>query len=404
MHEADAFDRFSRRDAASSPGAACRILLRGVLAFCVLVASAAAGPFSELVVFGDSLSDVGNVQQATEELAWLGADPTPGPYYYNGRFSDGPVYAERLALGLGLPAITRSRAGGDNFAHGGAKTTGTTGLPSFVVRDLDDQVTDFLNHRIADPNALYLVFTGANDMIENRLNYATYANRITSQMSRLVTAGARQFFVFNLPLLGETPRFYGTGSAGDFNVKTASFNSTLESNLRSLEANPALTIFRFDVAELFSEALANPAQFGLVNVHQAAAPGLAPGAESYNTALVAPNKHQYVFWDDLHPTATVHSILARHALAELSQGDFNWDGVVDGADYVMWRKEFSTSISFGDWSGHFGEIAGGSGGGSTASVGPPTPEPAMALLITVGAVFSAVFRVRRRGLVRVVSI
>src|SRR3982751_1578079 len=78
---------------------------------------AAAGPFSNLVMFGDSLSDIGNIAQAP-------LINTPGPYYWNGRFSNGPVYAETLATGLGLPALNRSTAsGGNDFAYGGAKTT-----------------------------------------------------------------------------------------------------------------------------------------------------------------------------------------------------------------------------------------------------------------------------------------
>src|SRR5262245_56075618 len=109
----------------------------------IFVAAAAAGPFSKLFVFGDSLSDIGNVAQGRAAIPFL-VDPTPRPYYYNGRFSNGPIYVEALASGLGLPAVVRSRAGGNDFAHGGAKTSGTSLPNSLVVRDVDDQVDDFL--------------------------------------------------------------------------------------------------------------------------------------------------------------------------------------------------------------------------------------------------------------------
>src|SRR5215210_5707714 len=79
---------------------------------------AVGGPFSNLVVFGDSLSDIGNIAQAP-------FINTPGPYYWSGRFSNGPVYAETLATGLGLPALVNSASGGNDFAFGGAQTTGT---------------------------------------------------------------------------------------------------------------------------------------------------------------------------------------------------------------------------------------------------------------------------------------
>lgn len=53
---------------------------------------AAAGPYSSLTVFGDSLSDTGNIFIATG-----GAQPPSNQPYFNGRFSDGPVWVDTLA-------------------------------------------------------------------------------------------------------------------------------------------------------------------------------------------------------------------------------------------------------------------------------------------------------------------
>src|SRR3954464_8627037 len=98
------------------------VLATGIAAF--------AEPFSNLVVFGDSLSDIGNIAQAP-------LINTPGPYYWNGRFSNGPVYAESLTTGLGLPALKRSTSsGGNDYAYGGAKTTGTSLPDSLFVKDI----------------------------------------------------------------------------------------------------------------------------------------------------------------------------------------------------------------------------------------------------------------------------
>src|SRR5436190_22401170 len=111
-----------------------------VLVFAAVWSSiAAAGPFSNLVMFGDSLSDVSNIAQAP-------LINTPGPYYWNGRFSNGPVYAETLDTGLGLPALARSTAsGGTDFAYGGAQTTGTGFPDNLFVQDIDDQVGSYLS-------------------------------------------------------------------------------------------------------------------------------------------------------------------------------------------------------------------------------------------------------------------
>jgi hypothetical protein len=62
-----------------------RDALAALLFVGLLTVSSAAGLFGELVVFGDSLSDMGNVEQATASFPFV--PTTPGRYYYNGRFS-----------------------------------------------------------------------------------------------------------------------------------------------------------------------------------------------------------------------------------------------------------------------------------------------------------------------------
>src|SRR5262249_420524 len=65
---------------------------------------------SNLVVFGDSLDDVGNLSRITG-----GALP-PGDIYYQGRFSNGPLWADTLAEYLGAPPVKPSLDGGLDYA------------------------------------------------------------------------------------------------------------------------------------------------------------------------------------------------------------------------------------------------------------------------------------------------
>ena len=236
--------------------------------------------------------------------------------------------------------MTRSAAGGNDFAYGGAQTTGTGGTTGAFIEDVDEQVSDFLGSRTVDPHALFEVFSGANDFINGQTNVNVPVNTIAAQIGRLVAAGATQFFVPNLPLLGDTPRFDGNPSTQtQYNTLTTQFNTALSAALDNLRAgNAALTFFRLDVAGLFEDLRSDPATYGLTNVTSAAAPGLSPGTLFYNKSKIAPNANQYLFWDDLHPTTTVHAIFAQRALALLSlPGDFNHDGIVDAADYTVWQ-------------------------------------------------------------------
>jgi len=309
--------------------------------FVLSLNTAHAAPFTSLVIFGDSLSDVGNIASSSFDIY-------PGKYYYEDRFSNGAVWVESLATGLGLPATMRSTlTGGDNFAYGGAQTSGTGGIEGIAIRDIDEQVTQYLGARTVDPTALYVVFAGSNDFIGGQTNVAVPAARLETDLSRLIAAGARNFIVPNLPLLGYTPRFNGNATtAATYNARTEQFNAAMDVKLLDLSDDAAgLAFFRLDVASLFADAIANPAKFGLTNVTAAAAPGLTPGASTYNTSLIAPNANEHLFWDDLHPTATVHSILAARALALVDgvPGDFNADAVVDATDLAIWQTNFGAS-------------------------------------------------------------
>jgi hypothetical protein len=61
-------------------------------------------------------------------------------------------------------------------------------------------------------------------------------------------------------------------------------------------------------------------------------------------------------------------------------GDYNSDGSVDSADYVVWRKSNGTQDGYNTWRTNFGRTAGG-GAISNATV----PEPATSILFVLGA-------------------
>jgi hypothetical protein len=73
-------------------------------------------------------------------------------------------------------------------------------------------------------------------------------------------------------------------------------------------------------------------------------------------------------------------------------GDFNLDGIVDAADYVLWRKGLGTIFSQNDyevWRAHFGETLAGGAGAASGSAGASsdpvaTPEPSCLFLACCG--------------------
>jgi phospholipase/lecithinase/hemolysin len=114
-----------------------------------------------IYAFGDSLSDVGNIYSKT-------GGTIPGAPYVNGQFRNGPVWVQDLAAGLGLAPLVPSMLGGTDYAYGGAETGPTAFNTSNPATDLSGptgQLAQFqAAHPIADPNALYTICIGSNDL------------------------------------------------------------------------------------------------------------------------------------------------------------------------------------------------------------------------------------------------
>jgi PEP-CTERM motif len=72
------------------------------------------------------------------------------------------------------------------------------------------------------------------------------------------------------------------------------------------------------------------------------------------------------------------------AAAPLLAGDYNHNGIVDAADYTVWRDGLGTKYTQADydiWRAHFGQTAAsGTGAGTSTAV----PEPATMLMLMIG--------------------
>ena len=291
----------------------------------LLIGSAAhAANFSAEYVFGDSLSDVGNVYLATGKTK-------PASPYVNGQFSNGPVWVQDLAARLGLPALTPSLAGGSDYAFGHA-TTGSPSTNNSDVPNLEQQVgTFFSGHASAPSNALYTFSIGANDL-SNILGgltggltplqaAAAAAQVVASEAGDLAAAGAKDLVLFDVPDLGVTPHITALGSPAPSTAATALsafFDQRVLLDLAPVEA-AGLTVFDLNTYALIDEAVKDPSAFGFFNV---TAPcwtggftGSATGGSLCSTLPAV--QDTYLFWDNVHPTAAGHLLVADAALSAL---------------------------------------------------------------------------------------
>ncbi|MDQ8022981.1 MAG: SGNH/GDSL hydrolase family protein [Moraxellaceae bacterium] len=291
-----------------------------------LAQGAGAAPFSAHYVFGDSLSDAGNLFLATG-----GALPQPGDYY-QGHFSNGTSYAERVSIGLGLPGgATPSYAGGTNYAVGGARTDNhILGTPAADAQfSLQGQINSyFSSHAASDPNALYTVWIGSNDVLQAlqmvaagqgaaaQARVADAVGDIAVALGQLVGSGARHLLLPNITDLGLTPRVAAMGPMAQVATSqmVMDFNTAIDGVIAGLSAStPGLDVIRFDTFHLLREVMANAGDYGFTDF-SACISGFV-GTPSPTPACSNPDQH--IFWDDIHPTSATAQILADRTLAAL---------------------------------------------------------------------------------------
>lgn len=268
-------------------------LLLALAASLALIAPlpASATSYSGVYVFGDSLSDSGNLYAATGGLI-------PSAPYFGGRFTNGPNYADYLAALYGHSA-TAALFGGTNYAFGGATAGGTgTAIPS-----LGDQVSLYRGlPGGADASALYVVWAGGNDLRNDpsATGISSALSGVANAVLDLYSEGARNFLVMNMPNLGLTPEAITNGTSFQATLGSAVYNAYFGGIMGTLQG--ALTgsnIRTLDTFGLLSGIVANPGAFGFTNV-----------TDPCLGASVCANPDSYLFWDSIHPTAAAHRLIA----------------------------------------------------------------------------------------------
>ncbi|HEY4043569.1 MAG TPA: SGNH/GDSL hydrolase family protein [Rhodopila sp.] len=282
-----------------------------------------AGGFSAMYSFGDSLSDAGNVSIGT-----LGNVPVGG-VYSGGRFTNGPVWVQDLAPTLGLPPPAPSLAGGTDYAYGGAET-GPTAAHAANPTDLPSQVGQFVaSVPKPSPTALYTVWAGSNDVLDiaNSAETPTQQDATVQQavnnevgsIDGLIAHGAKDFVVMSVPDLGVTPYERARPASDAASSSLAqTYNSDLGAALQQIMASGAASIDYINTYALLDMAVANPAAYGFTNVTQPVWDGNLTSSSSGTLAATGSAQNGYLFFDDLHPTAAGHELLATAVHASLT--------------------------------------------------------------------------------------
>lgn len=284
--------------------------------------------YSKVVVFGDSLSDPGNAFALTGQFQVrpFASIIPDAPYARGGmHFSNGKTWVEELSKDLQLPSgpAFRNPLLFSNYAIGGARARS-----SGSGADLTDQINMYMGQHNgdADSNALYVILIGGNDIRDAIFAYdpmdPSVSNSILSEaltsvgdnLTRLAKAGARYFLIGNAPNLALVPAILQQGLpaqmlAGGMSI---SYNAQLDGILSSLSAVPDVNVSKLDIFALLNQLESSPQIIGLTDVTDTC---ITPTVIAH---AVCTNSKQYLFWDGIHPTHTVHMFLAGQALKALN--------------------------------------------------------------------------------------
>ncbi|MEO9827453.1 MAG: SGNH/GDSL hydrolase family protein [Paracoccaceae bacterium] len=293
------------------------------------------GPYSDLLVFGDSLSDAGNVDRLTG-----GAVPNPR-VYPNGQFTNADTWAKQLGSDIGNPLTGEIQT---NFAYGSARAVENGDqIPDFGAQiDIFQAVSPSLGD-----NPLAAVWFGGNDLRDLGVDIftanavaealGTPAAELAATVNALVTtkvseiaasiaggvlelatqSGLDDFLVFLAPDLSTAPALVGTENAPLFFEIVQGTNAAIQFAVGQVAAALPINVDFFDPNLVAAEIFADPAAFGL-NPKLVTSQCYVPATQTSDATFCGlDNASDYYFFDDIHPTEAVHSALADAVRAQV---------------------------------------------------------------------------------------
>lgn len=336
--------------------------------------------FDTMVVFGDSLSDNGNLYR----VLWNTLPASP-PYYL-GHFSNGTIWAEQLHDRYFSKDNAESF---QNYAVGGAGAVLAYKqyFPYTLAMELDNYL--YWHTHGKKETTLYTIWIGGNNYLHGPTNVESITDSVVygigSGIERLIKAGGTKFLIPNLPDLGRTPYATEQNSQELLSRLVNVHNHKLASKVDELRTKyPQVTLVYFDVYTYFNQALDQATDLGFSNTdepcylggylgllarqpddkklhayvdhlspHFASThweqikqnPQLKEAASASYLYSLLPNADElycegYAFWDRIHPTTKAHALIAEQARQVLDEaGLYSFTSEVSATNHIEYNQD-----------------------------------------------------------------
>jgi phospholipase/lecithinase/hemolysin len=268
-------------------------------------------PFDTLVSFGDSNTDTGNVYNLTHHT-WPIVPP-----YFQGRFSNGPVWIEKLGV-----------SNVKNYAYGGATTDndlvqGYTASDTKPVPGVRQQILIYLNEtNTANMNfarTLYVIWVGGNNYYFNQtISPSTVAASILNGVKDLLHIGVKHLLIVNQSPVEAMPFIRTPEQAVYYRERTTYHNNNLSIGISKLVYNrQEVSLYLFDVYSFVLKIIANDSHYSF-NVKDNCWNIL-----NGNVTILCSNPESYVYIDQYHFTTRMHQLIGDAARQFIA----SWSGI-----------------------------------------------------------------------------
>eukprot|EP01018_Ginkgo_biloba_P004758 Gb_24155 [translate_table: standard] len=295
-----------------------------------------------LIVFGDSTADPGNNDRlsSTFKSNFLPYGRDFIDHKPTGRFCNGKLTTDFIAAGLGLketlPAFLDPQLKPADLLTGVSFASAATGYDNLTAKissviPLWKQVQYFKHYRVQLANAFeegsspfhsIKIFFSKSVPVSLRFYLSIYLSiyiYILKILAELYKLGARRFAVLGLPPLGclpiERTLQQPTRSicVGTLNQVATSFNTKLEAMLYALNKDlPRLKLVYVDIYNVLFDAVHNPGKYGFeISMRGCCGTGLIEYGLMCKSSSTCSDGSKYVFWDAIHPTEKMYSIIAK---------------------------------------------------------------------------------------------
>ncbi|KAF6155946.1 hypothetical protein GIB67_039277 [Kingdonia uniflora] len=316
-----------------------------------------------ILVFGDSSVDPGNNNHLP--TTFKGNFEPYGKNFFNGRptgrFCNGRLPTDFIAEAIGytkiIPGFLDPHLKKENLLHGVSFASAASGYDDLTanltnVLPVSKQLAYLKHYKLAlrrivgqakaeeiINNAIIVMSMGTNDFIQNYYlepirskefsvqQYTDYLIKcMTRDIKELYAIGGRRLALVGIPPLGCMPLVKtlmgSTTCVKSYNDAVLSFNNKAKAQLAILEKMGVKSVY-VDAYGIIQNAIKNPAKYGFtVTAKGCCGSGEIEFGDTCRGMKTCEDPTKYVFWDAVHPTEKMYSIIAENAINSVARKIF----------------------------------------------------------------------------------